>query len=85
MCHKMQLYNVLDIGVQRIDIIEKEEFQLTENKHQICIAPSDYCDKITGVAPYLGTLLQNITSFDNLIPHINTDHPVGKSFFNSEN
>ena len=79
MAPKLKLYNVLDIGVTRIEIIEEERFRLTNNKHQLVLTPSDYCDKITGVQPYSKNLVQHIKPFDDLIPLIETKDPVGKT------
>ena len=76
---KLQLYNVLDIGVSRIDNIEIEYFRLVGNANQLVITPSDFCDEIIGVQPSVQSLMKNIMPFDCLIPHIKSDHPIGES------
>ena len=69
---------MLDIGVVRIDKIEREQFKLVDNDYQIVITPPDYCDKIPDAEPFVQSLLKNVMPFDTLIPHIQSDLQVGK-------
>ena len=79
MSAKLRLYNVFDIGVVRIDKIENQQYKLVNNDYQLVITPADCCNRVTGVEPSVQSLIQNIMPFNCLIPHIKTDHPIGKS------